>query len=171
MQKVYKKVKQGLFLHSKKGEFFLGVGVKILIAVLIGAAFLGGTYSLTKDSVMPNVESKVRGLFDYNGGVSNENAETENETVVFTIEGMGTFETTNGNTWADWILSYGISAGDNGIVWIGYRGLGDCTSPDVGKIYADVGNGPGYNNVQMNYMDVMCSDVIVATTYSVAGPK
>ena len=156
-------------LHSKKGEFFLGVGVKILIAVVVGAVFLGGTYSLTKDNVMPNVESKVSELFDYNG-VSNENAEMANETVVFTIEGVGTFETIEGYTWAEWISSCGISSGDNGIVWIGYRGLGDCTSHDVGKIYVDVGNGPGYNNLQMNYMDVMYSDVIVATTYSVAGP-
>lgn len=156
-------------LHSKKGEFFLGVGVKILIAVVVGAVFLGGTYSLTKDNVMPNVESKVSELFYYNG-VSNENAEMANETVVFTIEGVGTFETVEGYTWAEWISSCGISSGDNGIVWIGYRGLGDCTSHDVGKIYVDVGNGPGYNNLQMNYMDVMYSDVIVATTYSVAGP-
>ena len=168
MQKV-KENKTKAFLHSKKGEFFLGVGVKILIAVVVGAVFLGGTYSLTKDNVMPNVESKVSELFDYNG-VSNENAEMENETVVFTIEGVGTFETVEGYTWAEWISSCGISSGDNGIVWIGYRGLGDCTSHDVGKIYVDVGNGPGYNNLQMNYMDVMYSDVIVATTYSVAGP-
>lgn len=169
MQKVSKD-KAKAFLHSKKGEFFFGVGVKILIAVVVGAVFLGGTYSLMRDNVMANVESKVCELFDYDGGKNNATNELENETVVFTIEGVGTFETTKGYTWADWITSCGISSGDNGIVWIGYCGLGECDKSDIGKIYADVGNGPGYNNVQINYTDVMCSDVIVATTYSVAGP-
>ncbi len=168
MQKI-KRNRIKAFLYSKKGEFFLGIGVKILIAVVVGAVFLGGTYSLMRDNVMANVESKVSGLFDYDGGINNATNELKNETVVFTIEGVGTFETTKGNTWADWILSYGISAGDNGIVWIGYRGLGDCTSQDIGKIYVDVGNGPGYNNIQINSMDVMCSDVIITATYSVAG--
>ncbi len=50
------------FLHSKSGEFFLGVGVKILIAVVVGSVFLGGTYSLMRDNVMANVESKIRVL-------------------------------------------------------------------------------------------------------------
>ena len=162
--------KTRVFLHSKKGEFFLGIGVKILIAVVIGAVFLGGTYSLMKNSVMTNVGSKVSNLFNYDGGENGSPVDSGHETVVFTIEGVGTFETTDGYSWSDWISSCGISAGDNGIVWIGYRGLGDCTSDDVGKMYADVGNGPGYNNIQLNGTDVMCSDVITAATYSVAGP-
>ena len=45
----------------------------------------------------------VSGLFDYDGGINNATNELKNETVVFTIEGVGTFETTKGNTWADWI--------------------------------------------------------------------
>ena len=144
MQKV-KGNKTKAFLHSKRGEFFLGVGVKILIAVVVGAVFLGGTYSLMKENVMTNVESKVSDLFDYNDSVNSQTVESQDETVVFTIEGVGTFETTKGYTWADWITSCGISSGDNGIVWIGYCGLGECDKSDIGKMYADVGNGPGYN--------------------------
>ena len=157
-------------LHSKKGEFFLGLGVKILIGVVVGAVFLGGTYSLMKDNVMTNVESKVSDLFDYNESVNSQTVESQDETVVFTIEGVGTFETTKGYTWADWITSCGISSGDNGIVWIGYCGLGECDKSDSGKMYADVGNGPGYNPIQINNMDVIYSDVIMAATYSVIGP-
>ena len=155
--------------HSKKGEFFVGVGIKILISVVIGAVLLGGTYTLTKDGIMKNVETKVENLFDYNGG-SQAVIQEEQNTISFSINGVGSYEVEEGTTWADWIASYGISSGDNGIVWICYEGLGGvCSKNDVGKLCVDIGNGLGCNTIWLNG-DVMYYDPILNTAYSVRGP-
>ena len=155
--------------HSKKGEFFVGVGIKILISVVIGAVLLGGTYSLAKDGIMENVETKVENLFDYNGG-SQAVVQEEQKTISFSINGVGSYEVEEGTTWADWIASYGISSGDNGIVWICYEGLGGvCSKNDVGKLCVDIGNGLGCNTIWLNG-DVMYYDQIQNATYSVRGP-
>ena len=52
---------------SKRGEFFVGVGVKILIAVVIGALLLGGLYLLFNSTIMPTVTTKIQNLFNYSG--------------------------------------------------------------------------------------------------------
>ena len=39
-------------------------GVKILIAVVLGALLLGGLYTITKDVVMQNVSDRVEEMFD-----------------------------------------------------------------------------------------------------------
>ncbi|MCR5636847.1 MAG: DUF6133 family protein [Clostridiales bacterium] len=39
---------------SKQSAIFVGVGIKIIIAVVIGALMLGGTYALTRDNVVEN---------------------------------------------------------------------------------------------------------------------
>lgn len=52
-------------LINKKGIGYVSSGVKILIAIVIGALLLGGLYSLTKDTVMPTVNSKVSDIFNY----------------------------------------------------------------------------------------------------------
>ena len=60
-------------LKNKKAIGFVDSGVKILIAVVIGALLLGGIYTLTKDTVMPNVKTKVESLFDYSGSSGGSN--------------------------------------------------------------------------------------------------
>ena len=42
-------------------------GVKILIAVVIGALLLAGLYTLFNTTIMPTVTSKVTELFNYQG--------------------------------------------------------------------------------------------------------
>lgn len=42
-------------------------GVKILIAVVIGALLLAGLYALFNDTIMPTVTQKVKDLFNYKG--------------------------------------------------------------------------------------------------------
>ena len=42
-------------------------GVKILIAVVIGALLLAGLYTLFNTTIMPTVTSKITELFSYNG--------------------------------------------------------------------------------------------------------
>ncbi len=42
-------------------------GVKILIAVVIGALLLAGLYALFNTTIMPTVTTKITELFSYNG--------------------------------------------------------------------------------------------------------
>ena len=52
---------------SRKAEGYVDSGVKILIAVVIGALLLGGLYLLFNGTIMPTVTTKITGLFNYAG--------------------------------------------------------------------------------------------------------
>ena len=52
---------------STAGEGYVDSGVKILIAVVIGALLLGGLYALFNTTIMPTVTTKIQGLFNYAG--------------------------------------------------------------------------------------------------------
>ena len=52
---------------SKKAEGYVDSGVKILIAVVIGALLLAGLYALFNTTIIPTVTNKVTELFSYNG--------------------------------------------------------------------------------------------------------
>ena len=54
-------------LANTRGEGYVETGVKILIAVVIGALLLAGLYTLFNTTIMPTVTSKVTELFSYNG--------------------------------------------------------------------------------------------------------
>lgn len=55
-------------LDGTRAEAYVDTGVKILIAVVIGALLLGGLYALFNSTIMPTVTEKVNELFNYNGG-------------------------------------------------------------------------------------------------------
>ena len=50
-----------------KAEGYVDSGVKILIAVVIGALLLGGLYALFGEVIMPTVTERIEGLFDFAG--------------------------------------------------------------------------------------------------------
>ena len=50
-----------------KAEGYVDSGVKILIAVVIGALLLSGLYTLFNDTIMPTVTTKIGELFNYKG--------------------------------------------------------------------------------------------------------
>lgn len=52
---------------TKKAEGYVDSGVKILIAVVIGALLLAGLYTLFNSTIMPTVTTKITELFSYNG--------------------------------------------------------------------------------------------------------
>lgn len=52
---------------STAGEGYVDSGVKILIAVVIGALLLAGLYALFNTTIMPTVTSKIQGLFNFAG--------------------------------------------------------------------------------------------------------
>lgn len=54
-------------VENKEAEGYVDSGVKILIAVVIGALLLAGLYALFNSTILPTVTSKVQGLFNYNG--------------------------------------------------------------------------------------------------------
>ena len=54
-------------LANNRGEGYVDSGVKILIAVVIGALLLAGLYTLFNTTIMPTVTAKVTELFGYNG--------------------------------------------------------------------------------------------------------
>ena len=72
IKKVTRKVDNALInatcaLESRKAEGYVDTGVKILIAVVLGALVLSLLYALLKTTVMATVTTKVAGLFNYNG--------------------------------------------------------------------------------------------------------
>jgi len=54
-------------LDGTVAEAYVDTGVKILIAVVIGALLLGLIYALFNDTIMPTVTERVEELFDYAG--------------------------------------------------------------------------------------------------------
>lgn len=67
-EKVQAKMIQAvILLTARKGENFVDSGVKILIAVVIGALLLGGLYALFGDTIMPTVTQKVKDMFAFKG--------------------------------------------------------------------------------------------------------
>ena len=60
-------IKAKTTLESKKAEGYVDSGVKILIAVVIGALLLAGLYTLFNTTIMRTVTQKVTDLFNYKG--------------------------------------------------------------------------------------------------------
>ena len=54
-------------LDGTKAEAYVDTGVKVLIAVVLGALILTLLYSLFNETIMPTVKTRVEGLFNYAG--------------------------------------------------------------------------------------------------------
>ena len=54
-------------IANSRGEGYVDSGVKILIAVVIGALLLSGLYALFNTTIMPTVTSKITELFNFAG--------------------------------------------------------------------------------------------------------
>ena len=54
-------------IETKTAETYVDTGVKVLIAVVIGALLLTLLYALFEDTIMPSVVTKVQSLFNYAG--------------------------------------------------------------------------------------------------------
>ena len=55
------------FVAGTRAEAYVDTGVKILIAVVVGALLLGGLYALFNTTIMPTVTQKITELFNYAG--------------------------------------------------------------------------------------------------------
>ncbi len=54
-------------LEGKGGEGYVDTAVKMIIAVVIGALLLGGLYALFDNVILPTLETRINGMFDYAG--------------------------------------------------------------------------------------------------------
>ncbi|MEG2080579.1 MAG: DUF6133 family protein [Oscillospiraceae bacterium] len=60
-------IKTQVAIANKRAEGFVDSGVKILIAVVIGALLLGGLYLLFNTTILPTLTTKIQALFNYTG--------------------------------------------------------------------------------------------------------
>ena len=54
-------------VDNTKAEGFVDTGVKIIIGVVVGAVVLGGLYALFDGVILPTLETRIDGMFDYAG--------------------------------------------------------------------------------------------------------
>ncbi len=54
-------------IENVRAEGYVDTGVKILIAVVIGALLLAGLYTLFNSTIMPTVTNKIKELFNFAG--------------------------------------------------------------------------------------------------------
>jgi hypothetical protein len=54
-------------VNNARAEGFVDTGVKIIIAVVVGAVVLGGLYALFDGVILPTLETRIEGMFDYAG--------------------------------------------------------------------------------------------------------
>ena len=54
-------------IENVKAEGYVDTGVKIIIAVVVGAVILGGLYALFDNVILPTLETRIDGMFDFAG--------------------------------------------------------------------------------------------------------
>lgn len=54
-------------LKETKGEGYVDTGIKILIAVVIGALLLAGLYLLFDGTILPTLKTKIIDMFNFRG--------------------------------------------------------------------------------------------------------
>ena len=69
MKKIINKIKTKAIavFTNNKAEGFVDSGLKILIAVVIGALLLAGLYALFNTTIIPTLTNKIIELFNYAG--------------------------------------------------------------------------------------------------------
>ena len=60
-------IKSKSVIENTTAEGYVDTGVKIIIGVVVGAVILGGMYALFDDVILPTLETKIEGMFDYKG--------------------------------------------------------------------------------------------------------
>ena len=60
-------IKAKSVIENTAAEGYVDTGVKIIIGVVVGAVILGGMYALFDDVILPTLETKIEGMFNYKG--------------------------------------------------------------------------------------------------------
>ena len=54
-------------LDNARAEGYIDTVVKIIIGVVVGAVILGGLYALFDGVILPTLETRIDGMFDFAG--------------------------------------------------------------------------------------------------------
>ena len=54
-------------IESTRGEGYVDTGIKIIIAVVVGAVILGGLYALFNIVILPRLNTEIQGMFNFKG--------------------------------------------------------------------------------------------------------
>ena len=54
-------------IENTTAEGYVDTGVKIIIGVVVGAVILGGMYALFDTVILPTLETRIEGMFDFKG--------------------------------------------------------------------------------------------------------
>ena len=60
-------IKAKTVIDNTAAEGYVDTGVKIIIGVVVGAVILGGMYALFDTVILPTLETKIEGMFDFKG--------------------------------------------------------------------------------------------------------
>ncbi|MGM9646591.1 MAG: DUF6133 family protein, partial [Eubacteriales bacterium] len=52
-------------IENVKAEGYIDTGVKIIIAVVVGAVILGGLYALFNSVILPRLNTEIQNMFNY----------------------------------------------------------------------------------------------------------
>lgn len=57
--------KMKAFLTDTRGESYIDTGIKILLAVVLGALLLAGLYALFGNTILPTLTQRIQDMFNY----------------------------------------------------------------------------------------------------------
>ena len=60
-------IKAKSVIDNTAAEGYVDTGVKIIIGVVVGAVILGGMYALFDTVILPTLETRIEGMFDFKG--------------------------------------------------------------------------------------------------------
>lgn len=60
-------IKARCTVENIKAEGYVDTGVKIIIAVVVGAVILGGLYALFNSVILPRLNTEINNMFNYKG--------------------------------------------------------------------------------------------------------
>ena len=60
-------IKAKSVIENTTAEGYVDTGVKIIIGVVVGAVILGGMYALFDTIILPTLETRIEGMFDFKG--------------------------------------------------------------------------------------------------------
>ena len=60
-------IKAKSVIENTPAEGYVDTGVKIIIGVVVGAVILGGMYALFDTVILPTLETRIEGMFDFKG--------------------------------------------------------------------------------------------------------
>lgn len=60
-------IKARTTIENVKAEGYVDTGVKIIIAVVVGAVILGGLYALFNSVILPRLNTEIQNMFNYAG--------------------------------------------------------------------------------------------------------